>query len=301
MAETKDAADSSSSTTAAAAAAVEEGTDLLLYSRQHLPADILSMLRLEPLEHLFAFYSELSRHPARLHSKRLKGGAPATAAAAAAGAAAVDGQQRNLSKKTIPASSALLQPSKGALGASAVSGEKVSPSSSKEETAAAAAAAAATEGWVSVGVFVRMLRELGILPGFLSLEAAKTIALVSSTSIQNPQQQQEEEQQHNTEHKKGRLFFAQFVEALVQCLCECTVSNLRRRLQPVHALESINPSSPRISARDAPPAAAAAAAAAAPSLCCSVTQIRDEARQLLDVFGLLSLPSVLALTTRAPD
>lgn len=69
--------------------------------------------------------------------------------------------------------------------------------------------------------------------------------------------------------------FVQFVEAIVQCVCECTVSNLTRRLQ--------HPSDP---------------AGAPASLYYRVSEIREEAMQLLDLFGLLSLPTVLALTKR---
>lgn len=69
--------------------------------------------------------------------------------------------------------------------------------------------------------------------------------------------------------------FEQFVEAIVQCICACTVSNLSRRLQ----LPSETPVD-------------------SPVLYCRVSEIREEAKQLLDLFGLLSLPSVLALTKR---
>ncbi|KAL8272076.1 hypothetical protein Esti_004011 [Eimeria stiedai] len=290
MGEARDAADSS--TAAAAAAAVEDVVDLLLYSRHQLPTDVLAMLRLEPLEHLFAFYGKLSRHPACLHSKRQGG---ITGAAAAAGAAG--GQQLELGKRSSKAPAASLQPPQRPQ-ASEASGDNPSPSSSKEETAAAG-------GWVSVGVFVRMLRELGILPGFLSLEAAKAIALVSSSTLQNHQLQQEKEQQDNTEHKVSNISSSNSSSSnSSSCNSSSNTSCLHGRLQPMHAVGSVDFSSPA-AARGAPAAAGAApppAAAAAPSLCCSVTQIREEARQLLDVFGLLSLPSVMALTTtRAPD
>ncbi|KAL8433375.1 hypothetical protein ACSSS7_003930 [Eimeria intestinalis] len=308
--QTKDEADtSSSSTTAAAAAAaaasassVEVIADLASYSRQQLPGDILSMLRLEPLEHLFAFYSELSRHPARHHSRGTAAAAvasgvsaPPAGGAATAGAAATAGQQREPGTRLSNPRSALLRPPRGAQEAIGTSDAKVSPFSSKEVTAAEAAApSAASDGWISVGVFVRMLRELGILPGFLSLDAAKTIALVSSSSPhkqeQQQQQQQQEQQQQEEENKEQqdtieyKVLFIPLESFLIK---------------PVHEVGPNDPSSPSAAARGAHPRAAAAASAAAPSICCSVTRIREEARQLLDVFGLLSLPCVLALTTRA--
>lgn len=81
---------------------------------------------------------------------------------------------------------------------------------------------------------------------------------------------------------QGRMVFMQFIEAIVQCICECTVSNLKRRLQlPTDR------------------SAGAPAEATLPSpIYCKIAEIREEAKQLLDIFGLLSLPSVLALTKR---
>lgn len=82
----------------------------------------------------------------------------------------------------------------------------------------------------------------------------------------------------------------QFVEAIVQCICECTVAKLKRRLQMPG-----DPSAPTAQRRageegDKPPHTA--------RLLCRVSEIREEAKQLLDIFGLLSLPSVIALTKR---
>lgn len=157
-------------------------TDLVAYGKQQLPIDIFSMLLLEPLEHLFVFYSELSMNPSL---SRYRGDDMSPLALEKRKAAEAEmTKQKELAMLSLSAArrqgkgrrSGISLTPKLPIELRAKRATSIDVSSNKEEIEKAT-----NDAWVSVGVFIRMLRELGILPGFLSLEAAKSIAMISSS------------------------------------------------------------------------------------------------------------------------
>ncbi|OEH75678.1 filamin abp280 repeat-containing protein [Cyclospora cayetanensis] len=268
--------------------------ELRAYGCQQLPVDVFSLLLLEPLEHLFVFYSELSMNPG-LSKYRSRDVSPLALDRRKAAAAEVQRQKELYSSRGAPGSH---KPStSGRKKATSVAPKlpielSATPATSLAEDAHGEGEEQASDtAWVSAGVFIRMLRELGVLPGFMSLETAKSIAMVSSMGGEGSLQSTPEDSgageatdkhANSAVEKKGRLVFAQFVEAVVQCICTCTVQNLTRRLQLPEKPSRRPPDSE--APRDA--------------VYCRISEIREEAKQLLDLFGILSLPSVLALTKR---
>ncbi|PFH37318.1 hypothetical protein BESB_037760 [Besnoitia besnoiti] len=235
--------------TAAGRVRVQKKWNLLAYSREKLPYDVFSMLSLEPMEHLFVFYSELSMKPALARSRD----APLFPTAAS-------GSKQ--SRKTYDESAGAGQDCLGPATRQESAGIRIFASqASVEETSGAEHAS--ESAWVSLGVFIQMWRELSVIPGFIDVDTALRIAQVTLGNAKaargedaegSEETSSSDEEENETvgfrrllsmpeiphdagsgKHRagkparkaeKGRLHFPNFVEALVNILCECTARSI---------------------------------------------------------------------------
>ncbi|KEP66901.1 UNVERIFIED_CONTAM: Filamin/ABP280 repeat-containing protein [Hammondia hammondi] len=236
------------------------------YAHEQLPGDVFSMLKLEPIEHLFVFYSELSAQPALGRAR-----AEATFPTASKGPVGSEKKGEAAEPKLPPRGSPKGQEHARPKPKAQATARRFVAQTSLEETGAEHVS---TRAWVSLGVLIQMWREFSVIPGFIDCDAAASIARVAiggsrgkknaaykDADSQNPSDEtsgpnakgsaSEEpefrrllsmpEIQGDTrrgpngklrkaapslEAEEGRLYFPNFVEAVVNTVCECTARAL---------------------------------------------------------------------------
>ncbi|PHJ21264.1 filamin abp280 repeat-containing protein [Cystoisospora suis] len=294
--------------------------NVLAYSREKLPYDVFSMLRLEPMEHLFVFYSELAMKPS-LGRSRDDPLFPTARAAARKDAAATKqegGPAGGPPGSSAPGVTGLRRLTTSQFGATK-GGLLLETQSSLEGDGAEHASRTA---WVSVGVFVQMWREFGVVPGFIDVDMVIQIAKVAigkaaGEAVQthvprqeggHPDDEDEDDEEEDSGDEdgeetgfrrllslpgipgetigptgrrkkgkpashatKGRLHFSNFVEAVVNVVCECTA---RALLEEAGSEEH--------------PA----------SLEATEAEIKKKAVVLMEIFGINDVNRILLLTRR---
>ncbi|CBZ53752.1 conserved hypothetical protein [Neospora caninum Liverpool] len=282
------------------------------YAHEHLPGDVFSMLKLEPMEHLFVFYSELSVQPA-LTRKRGAAVFPTAAKSLREGGKGDSGEPKKFAPKSlagkVPAGHDVPRSKTEARDSRFVSQTSVETTGAEH---------ASSRAWISLGVLIQMWREFSVIPGFIDCDSALRIARLAVGGSQKdaankagnangptpePQKAKEKETaaeetiefrrllsmpeiQGDTrrgpdgrlrkfapavEAEEGRLYFPNFVETVVNTICECTARALVQEGDP-----SIPPGS-----REA-----------------TETEIKKKAFFLLQLFGINDVSSILLLTRR---